>query len=160
MKDDSVLPILTASLVRFSLKGWENVLFELGSERVQAIAAVVRLASQGSANAALRMHAGNSFFPRFWPQWLFANTHESVDRLSEEKTIHPLLKVCLIYSIVPPKNANSFTNACRSLSIRTGNGDDNAGGDWTDCSRKKRSAWICEWSRASWLTCRRLQMIA
>ena len=29
-----LLPILTTSLIHFSLKGWENVLFELGSERV------------------------------------------------------------------------------------------------------------------------------
>ena len=30
-----ILPILTTSLVHFSLKGWENVLFELGSGRVK-----------------------------------------------------------------------------------------------------------------------------
>ena len=30
----TILPILTTSLIHFSLKGWENVLFELGSERV------------------------------------------------------------------------------------------------------------------------------
>ena len=29
-----ILPILIASLTHFYLKGWENVLFELGSERV------------------------------------------------------------------------------------------------------------------------------
>ena len=29
-----IVPILTTSLIHFSLKGWENVLFELGSERV------------------------------------------------------------------------------------------------------------------------------
>ena len=29
-----MLPILTISLIHFFLKGWENVLFELGSERV------------------------------------------------------------------------------------------------------------------------------
>ena len=29
-----ILPILTTPLIYFSLKGWENVLFELGSERV------------------------------------------------------------------------------------------------------------------------------
>ena len=29
-----IVPILTSSLIHFSLKGWENVLFELGSERV------------------------------------------------------------------------------------------------------------------------------
>ena len=29
-----MLPILTTSLIHFSSKGWENVLFELGSERV------------------------------------------------------------------------------------------------------------------------------
>ena len=35
MKDYyTVLPILTTALMHFSLKGWENVLFELGSERV------------------------------------------------------------------------------------------------------------------------------
>ena len=28
------LPLLTTSLIHFSLKGWENALFELGSERV------------------------------------------------------------------------------------------------------------------------------
>ena len=31
-----ILPILTNSLIRFSLKGWENVLFEFGSERVSS----------------------------------------------------------------------------------------------------------------------------
>ena len=31
----SVLPILTTSLIHFSLKGWEIILFELGSERVK-----------------------------------------------------------------------------------------------------------------------------
>ena len=29
----TILPILATSLIHFSLKGWENVLFELGSER-------------------------------------------------------------------------------------------------------------------------------
>ena len=29
-----MLPILTTSLIRLSLKGWENVRFELGTERV------------------------------------------------------------------------------------------------------------------------------
>ena len=29
------LPILTTSLIHFSFKGWENVLFELVSERVK-----------------------------------------------------------------------------------------------------------------------------
>ena len=29
-----IVPILTSSLIHFSLKGWENVLFELGSESV------------------------------------------------------------------------------------------------------------------------------
>ena len=29
-----LLPILTTLLEQFSLKGWNNVLFELGSERV------------------------------------------------------------------------------------------------------------------------------
>ena len=32
-----ILPILTISLIHLSLKGWENVLFELGSERVNRI---------------------------------------------------------------------------------------------------------------------------
>ena len=32
------LQILAASLIHFSLKGWEIVLFELGSERVHAAA--------------------------------------------------------------------------------------------------------------------------
>ena len=32
----NMLPIPTTSLIHFSLKGWENVLFELGSERVNA----------------------------------------------------------------------------------------------------------------------------
>ena len=31
-----ILPILTTSIVHFSLKGWENELFELGSERTNA----------------------------------------------------------------------------------------------------------------------------
>ena len=31
-----MLTILTTSLMHFSLKGWENVLFELRSERVRA----------------------------------------------------------------------------------------------------------------------------
>ena len=30
-----LVPVLTTSLIHFSLKGWENVLFELGSERVK-----------------------------------------------------------------------------------------------------------------------------
>ena len=34
MKDQLYLPILITSLIHFSLKGWENVLFELGSEGV------------------------------------------------------------------------------------------------------------------------------
>ena len=29
-----ILPVLTTSLIHFFLKGWEKVLFELGSERV------------------------------------------------------------------------------------------------------------------------------
>ena len=29
-----ILPIITTSVIHFSVKGWENVLFELGSERV------------------------------------------------------------------------------------------------------------------------------
>ena len=32
-----IVPILTALLIHFSLKGLENVLFELGSERVAKI---------------------------------------------------------------------------------------------------------------------------
>ena len=32
-----IVPILTSSLIHFSLKGWENVLFELGSERVNRL---------------------------------------------------------------------------------------------------------------------------
>ena len=39
----SVLPILTTSLIHFSLKGWENVLFELGSERVNVFSFVRHL---------------------------------------------------------------------------------------------------------------------
>ena len=31
-----ILPILTASLIHFSLRGWENVFFELGYEKVNA----------------------------------------------------------------------------------------------------------------------------
>ena len=41
-----LVPVLTTSLIHFSLKGWENVLFELGSERVkvgQGIPTVVSL---------------------------------------------------------------------------------------------------------------------
>ena len=34
MKDDDTVPILTTSLIHCSLQGWENALFELGSERV------------------------------------------------------------------------------------------------------------------------------
>ena len=30
-----ILPILTTSLIHFSSKGWEDVLFEIGSERVK-----------------------------------------------------------------------------------------------------------------------------
>ena len=30
-----MLPMLTTSLIHFSSKGWENVLFELGSVRVK-----------------------------------------------------------------------------------------------------------------------------
>ena len=30
-----IVPLLTTSLIRFSWKGWENVLFELGSERLK-----------------------------------------------------------------------------------------------------------------------------
>ena len=30
------LQILTTSLIHFSLKGWENVIFELGSERAKS----------------------------------------------------------------------------------------------------------------------------
>ena len=33
-----ILPILTSSLTHFCLKGWENVLFQLGSGRVKIIA--------------------------------------------------------------------------------------------------------------------------
>ena len=33
-----ILPILTTSFIHFSLKGWENVLFDLGSERVKKVA--------------------------------------------------------------------------------------------------------------------------
>ena len=32
-----ILPIPTTSLAHFSLKGWENVSFELGSERVNGV---------------------------------------------------------------------------------------------------------------------------
>ena len=32
-----MLLILTTSLIHFSLKGWQNVLFELGSERVELV---------------------------------------------------------------------------------------------------------------------------
>ena len=32
-----ILPMLTTSLIRLSLEGWGNVLFELGSERVQLV---------------------------------------------------------------------------------------------------------------------------
>ena len=45
----NIVTILSTSLIHFSLKGWENVLFELGSERVKGLkrkdgktAAVVR----------------------------------------------------------------------------------------------------------------------
>ena len=31
-----ILTTLTAPLIHFCLKGWENVIFELGSERVKA----------------------------------------------------------------------------------------------------------------------------
>ena len=41
-----ILPILTTSLIHISLKGWENVLFELGSERVK----LVHLLSQQRSN--------------------------------------------------------------------------------------------------------------
>ena len=37
-----ILPTRTISLVHFSLKGWENVLFELGSEQVKAVLHVRR----------------------------------------------------------------------------------------------------------------------
>ena len=37
MKDDYIT-ILTTSRIHISLKGWENVLFELESERVESLA--------------------------------------------------------------------------------------------------------------------------
>ena len=37
MVNEIILPILTTSLIHFSLKGWENVLFELGIERVNSL---------------------------------------------------------------------------------------------------------------------------
>ena len=37
MKADYAVPILTTSLIHFSLKGWENALFERGSERVKLV---------------------------------------------------------------------------------------------------------------------------
>ena len=37
-----ILPILTTSLVYFSLEGWENVLFELGTERVNLFPSSLR----------------------------------------------------------------------------------------------------------------------
>ena len=41
-----ILLILTTSLIHFSLKGWENVLFELGSERVKGPVTPCRFTSQ------------------------------------------------------------------------------------------------------------------
>ena len=38
MKDDYTIQILTTSLIHFSLKGWENVLPEVVSERVVSAA--------------------------------------------------------------------------------------------------------------------------
>ena len=37
MKDDYTVPILTTSRMHCSLQGWENVVFELGSERVKFV---------------------------------------------------------------------------------------------------------------------------
>ena len=42
-----MLPILTTSLINFSFKGGENVLFELGSERVKDALAGLRVANAG-----------------------------------------------------------------------------------------------------------------
>ena len=36
-------PILTTPLIYFSLKGWENVIFELGSERVNGYLKIVQV---------------------------------------------------------------------------------------------------------------------
>ena len=44
-----ILPILTSTLIHFSLKGWENVLFELGSSAIQT--------SLSSAHEYLRLSA-------------------------------------------------------------------------------------------------------
>ena len=41
MKDYYTIPILSTSLIYFSLKDWKNVLFGLGSERLSAVVVVV-----------------------------------------------------------------------------------------------------------------------
>ena len=35
-----LIPIIATSIIHFSLEGWENALFELGSERVAGIGAL------------------------------------------------------------------------------------------------------------------------
>ena len=45
-----IIPILTTSLIHYSLKGWENVLFELGSERVNRKTYYICLCCQWFAN--------------------------------------------------------------------------------------------------------------
>ena len=53
-----ILPILATSLVHFSLKGWENVLFELGSGRVNITALSLR---QGSKMSIFVFWIGSGF---------------------------------------------------------------------------------------------------
>ena len=54
-----ILPILTTPLIHFCLKGWENVLFELGSERVRSTSGTDHLRPLVNRNDSSN-NAGNS----------------------------------------------------------------------------------------------------
>ena len=122
-----LVPVLTTSLIHFSLKGWENVLLELGSERVimnlldRACywAQVGKLHENGQEILGLRK--------KFWHWKLFINAKAALwtgincevravadlwkQMLALQFIITPLMMFDLVFNLII--NSGALTNECK-----------------------------------------------
>ena len=73
-----ILPIHTTSLIHFSLKGWENVLFELESERLEGLSWSLALMSGQPfiINFKFLLQPHQKYYVTVWSTWLF-KTHSA-----------------------------------------------------------------------------------
>ena len=94
-----LVPVLTTSLIHFSWKGWENVLFELGSERVKRAMetrpSTLRTKGRSFAPTSLRKYCSSwaaSILPKDPPALLWIQEAD-VEQLESQSNAHKVMKI-------------------------------------------------------------------